>query len=85
MARRFNAPESDMAVIAPNDVLLQGWRYSGHGTEALGPSDSSDSGSDVQGCSQGDDNAFAPGGTNTNASADDTVTNYAAPHWRPSV
>ena len=85
MARRFNAPEGDMAVIAPNDVLLQGWRYSGHGTEALGPSDSSDSGSDVQGGSRGDDNAFAPRGTNTSASADDTVINYSAPHRRPSV
>ena len=74
-----------MAVIAPNDVLLQGWRYSGHGTEALGPSDSSDSGSDVHGGSHSDNNAFAPGGTNTNASADDTVINYAAPHRRPSV
>lgn len=74
-----------MAVIAPNDALLQDWSYSGHGTEALGPSDSSDSGSDVIGATQGDDNAFPPRGTNTNASADDTVINYAAPHWRPSV
>jgi hypothetical protein len=84
MIRRFNVTERDMAVIAPNDALLQDWSYSGHGTEALGPSDSSDSGSDVQGGSQGDDNAFPPRGTNTNASADDTVIN-AAPHWRPSV
>jgi hypothetical protein len=73
-----------MAVIAPNDALLQDWSYSGHGTEALGPSDSFDSGSDVIGATQGDDNAFAPRGTNTNASADDTVIN-AVPHWRPSV
>jgi hypothetical protein len=80
-----------MALIAPNDALLQDWSYSGHGTEALGPSDSSDSGSDVKGATQSDDadngadNAFARRGTNTNASTDDTVINYAAPHWRPSV
>ena len=74
-----------MAVIAPNDALLQDWSCSGHGPEALGPSDSSDSGSDVQGATQGEDNAFPPRGTNTNASADDTVINYAAPHWRPSA
>jgi hypothetical protein len=78
-----------MALIAPNDALLQDWSYSGHGTEALGPSDSSDSGSDVKGATQGADhdadNAFARRGTNPNASTDDTVINYAAPHWRPSV
>ena len=85
MARRFNVTERGMAVIAPNDALLQGWRYSGHGTNALGPSDSSDSGSDMKRGSQGDDNVFAPGRTDTNASADDTVINYAAPHRRPSV
>jgi len=74
-----------MAVIAPNDALLQGWRYSSHGTEALGRSYGFDSGSDVQGGSQGDDDAFGSGGTDTDASADDTVINYAAPHWRPSA
>jgi hypothetical protein len=75
-----------MAVIAPNDALLQGWRYSSHGTEALGRSYGFDSGSDLKGGSQGD-HAFTPGGTDTNASADDTVINYdyAAPHRRPSV
>lgn len=71
-----------MPVLARNDVLLRDWSYSARGTGMLGPSDSSDSGSDVTGASPGAGNALAD---DIDGSADDTVINYAAPQWRPTV
>ena len=68
-----------MNVFALNLSLLDDWNYPGHGTEALGPSDSSDSGSDIQGPADSDDDEFSGRNRKSDPSADDTVINYATP------
>lgn len=67
-------------LLALNVSLPDDWNYPGHGTGALGPSDSSDSGSDMQGPGDSDDDEFFGRDRKSDPSADDTVINYATPH-----
>lgn len=66
-----------MNVFGLDETVLDDWSFPGHGTGALGPSDSSDTGSDITGLAEGDENMLVER-ERSDPSADDTIINYPA-------
>lgn len=66
-----------MNVFTLDEAVLDDWAFTGHGTGALGPSDSSDTGSDITGLAEGDENMLVER-ERSDPSADDTIINYPA-------
>ena len=73
-----------MNVFTLDDAALDDWAFPGHGTGALGPSDSSDTGSDITGLALGDEDVLVER-EKSDPSADDTVINYPAPQRRIGI